>query len=208
MCSPDSVARALTRGPRLATLILAMSHDAIRERVLAIFAQHRIRPDAPYEEDHFLDYLPENPEGKKGFTSNRFAGLRRRNAFIQEVEREFMVCFGTKDFERNYSLPHFVERVAALQASPRSSHAALQARFKARSGLGAVLTVDLVLVGLALVLRASPWLAVMLVLAAAGFSSWALTAILGAGRHNRALGRRLGLAAGGAGPSDQRRAGG
>jgi hypothetical protein len=52
---------------------------------------------------------------------NSFKGLRRYNAFLNDIQLEFGICFSGADFDANYSLPRFVARIAELQASRRSS---------------------------------------------------------------------------------------
>lgn len=170
-----------------------MIEDSTREKVLEIFTRHRVSPNAPFDEDHFMDFFLVNPRRKKGLTSGTFTGLRRRNRFLEEVEQEFLVCFGTKDLDRIFSVQRFVERVVELQSSPKSSRGALKARLKRRSGWGAVVVIDFFILSLALWSRGIVWLAIPLVLCAVGFSLWAGKAIQGTKRHDRALALRLGV---------------
>lgn len=103
---------------------------AERERILAIFQAHRATPGAAYDEAHFLDYLLAVPEKKGGFRDS-FSGLRRFNAFIDQVQLEHGVCFSHKDRDADLSLDRFVARVVQLRGSPRSSLASLGNRVKA-----------------------------------------------------------------------------
>jgi hypothetical protein len=89
-----------------------------REKVVALFERHRATPGTPDEADHFLDILLAKPRRKRA-TYNSFRGLRRFNAFIDEVQLEFGICFSLKDREANYSLDRFVERVVTLERSRR-----------------------------------------------------------------------------------------
>lgn len=106
---------------------------AIRDAVLQVFERHRATPGADFDESRFLEHLMARPKGKRA-VHNSFAGLRRYNAFIDEVQLHFSICFSLHDFEANYSLHRFVQRVAELQASRRSSLASF--RHQQRHGFG------------------------------------------------------------------------
>lgn len=112
-----------------------------RDKVLEIFEKRRRAPGAPYDEAHFLDFLLQNPK-KKRAVYNSFRGLRRFNAFIDEVQSEFAICFSMKDREANYSLEKFFGRVKELQAAPRSSLASLKNRMQAGPGWGPLVIAD------------------------------------------------------------------
>ena len=103
-----------------------------------LFERHRAIPGAPLDESHFLDYLIPNPNSI-GAVRNSFLGLRRYNAFVDEVQLQFNICFSVSDFESNYSLPQFVSRVAELQRSPRGSIASLRNQRKRGFGWETVL---------------------------------------------------------------------
>src|SRR5262245_55741092 len=91
-----------------------------RQRVIALFEKHRAVPGAPYDEAHFIDYLLADPK-KKGAVHDSFRGLRRYNAFIDEMQYEFAICFSQNDFYANYALHKFVDRVTELEKSRRGS---------------------------------------------------------------------------------------
>lgn len=136
----------------------------IREAVLEVFERHRAAPGTPIDESHFLDYLLAKPRGQRA-VHDSFAGLRRYNAFINEVQLHFSICFSLHDFEANHSLHKFVERVAQLQASRRSSLASF--RHQQRHGFGwrTVFVGNLLAVSLAVAAtRISQSLAVFLLL--------------------------------------------
>lgn len=95
-----------------------------QEKIIAIFERHRKSPKSPYEENHFLDFLLDKPKQKRA-VYNSFQGLKRYNAFINDIQLEFAICFSLKDFEANYALEKFVNRVKELNESPRSSLASL-----------------------------------------------------------------------------------
>jgi hypothetical protein len=105
----------------------------IREAVLEVFERHRAAPGTPFDESHFLDYLLAKPRDQRA-VHDSFSGLRRYNAFINEVQLRFSICFSLHDFEANYPLHQFVERVAQLRASRRSSLASF--RQQQRHGFG------------------------------------------------------------------------
>src|SRR5262245_36245708 len=86
----------------------AMSAD--RARILTLFEQHRARPGTPYDESHFLDFLLPDPQ-RKHAVHGSFRGLRRYNAFIDDVQLEFAICFSLKDRETDFSVDRFVARV-------------------------------------------------------------------------------------------------
>lgn len=130
--------------------------SAERERILAMFEKHRAAPGAPYDESHFLDFLLAKPK-KKGSLYGSFRGLRRFNAFLDEVQYEFAICFSIKDREANYSLEKFVARVDALERSPRSSLASLKNQMQGHSGLNIVVIVNMFMALLAIMMRKLPW---------------------------------------------------
>ena len=124
----------------------------MREQIIATFESHREDPKAPYSEDHFLDFLLRSPV-RKGSVRDSFGGLRRFNAFIDQVQLDFSICFSLKDLEANYSLDKFAARVAELQESPRSSLASFKNQTRAGFGWPVVAIGDGILVLLSLLLR-------------------------------------------------------
>lgn len=87
-----------------------------RNRILALFEKHRATPNAQYDDDHFLDFLLASPKQKRA-VYNSFRGLRRFNAFLDEVQNEFAVCFSIEDRDANYPIDKFVNRIQELQKS-------------------------------------------------------------------------------------------
>lgn len=108
-----------------------------REAVLAIFERHRAASGVPFDESHFLDYLLAQPK-RKGAVHNGFTGLRRYNAFIEEVQLHFGICFSVQDFEATYSLEKFLQRIAELRGSKRASIASFRNQQKRGFGWGTV----------------------------------------------------------------------
>jgi hypothetical protein len=130
--------------------------SAERERILALFEKHRAAPGTPYDESHFLDFLMSKPKGK-GAVYNSFRGLRRFNAFLDEVQYEFAICFSIKDRSAHYTLDKFVTRVQELQGSSRSSLASLRNQMQGRPNLNVVVFSNLILLGPAIGARKYPW---------------------------------------------------
>ena len=126
-----------------------------RDRVLALFEKHRAAPGTPYDELHFLDFLLAKPK-KKGAVYNSFGGLRRFNAFLDELQYELAICFSLKDREANYALEKFVARVDELMRSRRSSLASLRNQ-RRHSELNIVVFANLFLLGPAIAARKHPW---------------------------------------------------
>lgn len=104
-------------------------HNEVKNRILEIFEKHRKNPGNALDEQHFLDYLLADPKYKGAFR-NSFSGLRRFNAFWNEIQLEFKVCFQLKDRDKNYSLGQFTDRVIELANSAKSSLAALRHQMK------------------------------------------------------------------------------
>ncbi|QPK63947.1 hypothetical protein IVG45_02915 [Methylomonas sp. LL1] len=100
----------------------------IREKVLQLYESHREEPGAPYDESHFLDFLLADGATKSVY--NSFKGLRRFNAFWDEVQYEYAIFFSIKDRDANYSLERFVQRVEELIEKPSSSLASLRKPMK------------------------------------------------------------------------------
>lgn len=99
-----------------------MSTDT-REQLLLIFERHRATPGAPYEPERFLDFLLAEPAKARAIYDS-FSGLWRYNRFVNDLQLQFGIHLSTADFNANYSLDKFVDRIGALQASPRSSMSA------------------------------------------------------------------------------------
>jgi hypothetical protein len=145
-----------------------MSH---RDKVLAIFEKHRFAPGAPYDDGYFLDFLLPDPK-KKGALYDSFRGLRRFNAFLDEVQYEFAICFSMEDRDANYSLDRFVDRVKELEKSRRSSLASLKNQMRAGVGVNAIFFANFPLVIIAIFARNNLWAVAVLVVVAAIINVW------------------------------------
>lgn len=104
-------------------------------------------PGAPFDESHFLDYLMTKPKYKRA-VYNSFSGLRRYNAFIDELQLHFSICFSLRDFEANYPLDKLVQRIAELQASRRSCLASFRDQRRHGFGWGTIFIANLLAVAL------------------------------------------------------------
>jgi hypothetical protein len=89
-----------------------------RRRIVALFEKHRVTPGAPYDELHFLDFLLPERQGRRA-VADGFRASRRFNAFIEDVQYEFAICFSAHDRHAHHSLQNFTERVIDLGRSRR-----------------------------------------------------------------------------------------
>lgn len=118
--------------------------SSVRQRILELFEKHRATPGAPFEEAHFLDFLLAQPAQKRAVYDS-FHGLRRLNAFLDEVQEEFKVCLSIADRTDNLSLPKLVDRVQQLEQSPRGSLASLNNRVAAGPGWRVLVVANLLI---------------------------------------------------------------
>lgn len=118
--------------------------SSVRQRILELFEKHRATPGAPFEEAHFLDFLLAQPTQKRAVYDS-FRGLRRLNAFLDEVQEEFNVCLSIADRVDNLSLPKLVDRVQQLEQSPRGSLASLSNRVAAGPGWRVLVVANLLI---------------------------------------------------------------
>lgn len=142
-------------------------NDAVSTKVLELFEKHRKTPGAEFDESRIFDFLQKRPKAKGAFR-NSFSGLRRFNAFWDDVQMEFGVCFSMKDWETNYSLDRFSARIEELRKSMRSSKASLKNRASVRFEWNIFIFGNVMLVAIALglqrieILSAIIWLGVVL----------------------------------------------
>jgi hypothetical protein len=146
-------------------------NPSTRDRILELFEKHRVTPGAQYDDDHFLDFLLESPKQKR-VVYNSFRGLRRFNAFLDEVQYEFAVCFSMKDRDANYPVDKFVNRVQELQKSRRSSLKSLNNQFKAGAGWQVLVVADFIIFIVAVWLQNSLWAMFLVVALAIVINLW------------------------------------
>ena len=127
-----------------------------RARIAELFEKHRAAPGATYDEDHFLDFLLANPKEKRA-VFNSFRGLHRFNAFLDEVQYVFGICFSLEDRDANYPLDKFVDRVIQLQRSRRGSLIALNNQLRAGAEWQVLVVTDFILLLAAVSFRNSIW---------------------------------------------------
>ncbi|PDT35755.1 hypothetical protein CO671_15750 [Rhizobium sp. M10] len=147
-----------------------------RTKIIRLFEKHRATPGAPYDEDHFLDFLLADPK-RKGALYDSFRGLRRFRAFLDDVQYELEVCFSIEDREANYPLNKFIARAMELQQSRRGSLRSLQRQINAGPGWGVLIVADVLLLTIGSFLSGSLWaLTTVVTLAVAVNISFALFA--------------------------------
>jgi hypothetical protein len=138
-----------------------------RERVLVIFEEHRETPGAAFDEAHFLDFLLAAPEKKRAVYES-VAGMKRLDAFLDQIQLEYSICFSHAERGANYPLDAFVDKVTALVEAPRTSLGSFQGLAKPMfdwpvAGVGNIVILLMVLAQLD-----RPW--VVLVLVALGLA--------------------------------------
>ncbi len=100
--------------------VLKLSDKDVRRRVLQIFADCRQAPEAQFDENWFLDHLVE-PPAKNRQIRDSFSSTRRYVRFIDAVQSEFAVYFSKKDWDTEFSLGRFVQRIQELRNNPTGS---------------------------------------------------------------------------------------
>ena len=133
-------------------------NEATKNTVIELFERHRKVPGEKFDPDFFFDFLISKPKGKGKFR-NSFLALRRFNAFWDEVQLKFGVCFSIKDRESDYSLNRFCERIEQLQQSKNASKASLRNREKESFEWNIFILLNLILVVLAIALNEVFWAA-------------------------------------------------
>jgi hypothetical protein len=139
---------------------------ATRQTVLELFERHRASPGTPFDEKHFVDFLLAKPKGVRA-AYDSFAGLRRFNRFIDDVQYEFGVCFSMSDREAVYSVDKFVARINELQQSRKGSLTSLKNQQNAGAGWAVIVLIDILLLYIALLFWNSKWVMSSFVLSAA-----------------------------------------
>jgi hypothetical protein len=133
-----------------------------RERVLVIFEAHRETPGATFDDAHFLDFLLAAPEKKRAVYES-VTGLKRLDAFLDQIQLEYSICFSHAERGANYPLDAFVDKVTALVEAPRASLSSFQGLAKPMfdwpvAGVGNIVILLLVLAQLD-----RPWVVAFLV---------------------------------------------
>jgi hypothetical protein len=133
-----------------------------RERVLVIFEEHRETPGAAFDEGNFLDFLLAAPEKKRAVYESA-AGMKRLDAFLDQIQLEYSICFSHAERGANYPLDAFVAKVMALVEAPRTSMVSFQGLAKPMfdwpvAGVGNIVVLLLVLAQLD-----RPWVVAILV---------------------------------------------
>jgi hypothetical protein len=87
-----------------------MNEIQVKTKILEIFQQERQKPDASFDESHFLDFLTFPPHGKDNI-QNSFKGVKKYHQFMDKLELEFEICFTLSDRDRGYSIDKITKKV-------------------------------------------------------------------------------------------------
>jgi len=106
-----------------------MKQSDIQASILRIFAQHRETPDAPFEQEKFLDFLmaDNRPLSK---LRNSFRGLWRLNGFYDALQLECVVCFEDGVAEKSWSASQLAAHIAEKKKNPAAQKALVNKRLK------------------------------------------------------------------------------
>jgi len=91
-----------------------MQEKDIRAAIIRSFEEHREKPDAPFEEANFLNFLMADGRALQDLR-NGFAGLKRLNAFYETLQLECSVYLDTNETELSWSVGSLAERIAQRQ---------------------------------------------------------------------------------------------
>jgi hypothetical protein len=107
-----------------------MQEQDIRRALLACFKACRATPDAPFDEDDFLNFLTTD---SKAFDDsvNDVELLQRLSAFYGRVQEACAVCIPPADTMRRWPLEALEFRIIQLRNSPAEQAAAVQERLAA-----------------------------------------------------------------------------
>lgn len=87
-----------------------MTETEIRNKILEQFQVARQKPNADFEESHFLDFLT-YPAHKTNSIKNTFQGTKRYYRFMDMLELEFGICFKVSDLDKYYSVDSLTKKV-------------------------------------------------------------------------------------------------
>lgn len=107
-----------------------MQEQDIRRALLACFTACRAAPDAPFNEDDFLNFLTTD---SKAFDDsvNDVELLQRLSTFYGRVQEACAVCIPAADTMRRWPLEALALRIMQLRNSPAEQAAAVQERLAA-----------------------------------------------------------------------------
>jgi hypothetical protein len=162
----------------------------LREKTIALFERHRETPGAPFDAEHFLDFLLDSPKANRA-VYNSFSGLRRFNAFIDELQLTFAVCLSRQDRDANYSLDRFVARLEQLQRSPRGSLASIGNQSKGGVDVNVLIVGNVVFLVAMAGLRSHAWGVLAIIALDAAFNVWYLRFYLRGRRYLAKLHQRI-----------------
>ncbi len=99
----------------------------MREQIMEIFARHREEPDGAWGEDDFLTYLV-RPDGKP--PHRRFRWKYRKDAFFDDLQTEFSVCFPFDVYDHRWDFPELVAYVDERMQKPTANLKMAQSRLR------------------------------------------------------------------------------
>lgn len=111
-----------------------MEEKAIRAAILRCFDAHREKPGEKFDEENFLGFLMAGGEGLQD-VRNGFAGLKRLNAFYDDIQLECAVCLEANDADRNWSVQKLAERIASRKKNRSSQITLAKNRVEAAKGM-------------------------------------------------------------------------
>lgn len=164
-----------------------------RRRIDALFEKHRVTPGAPYDELHFMDFLLAERQGRRA-VADGFRALRRFNAFIEDVQYEFAICFSVHDRHAHHSLQSFTERVIELGRSPRRPLWPWRNQLTAGLEWALAVLANLVLLSAASLLKNHEWALAALGLVAVLVNAWFVRFAWRATTYFKRLGLRIAAA--------------
>ena len=149
---------------------MELSDEYVRDRLLQIYADHRQAPEAPFDEDRFINHLLEPPAGRRQI-GDSFAGTRRHVRFVYAVQAEFAVFFSNRDWETDFSLDQLVDRIRKLRSNPSGSMRSMK-NARASYDVNVVIVLNVLVLSLAAISHGIRWLFAVLVVVWVVMNSW------------------------------------
>jgi hypothetical protein len=166
-----------------------MTSVEIKEKILELFQLERQKPNADFDESHFLDYLI-YPTAKTNSLKNTFKGARKYYRFMDRIELEFEICFRLSELDKYYSVDKLVEKVQERISKKKGNILIL----KERMGQKDFYRFELVLIAILLgcyIWVGFNWLFLTVVFLSGIAIFWTVTARLHNKRHNKKLSQKL-----------------
>jgi hypothetical protein len=162
-----------------------MTDLEIRESILQVFQTRRQRPNTPFDEDNFLNYLT-YPPGRKGSVKGTFVGARKYYRFMDSIEIKFGICFRLADLDKNYSLQNLTNKVKERLSKKAGNLQILSQREKYRD----TYIFETVLIGLLIMIYFAfgfHWLSIVLTIGVGLILYWTFSSRYHSRQHNKKL---------------------